>query len=191
MNKARVLPLLLIPLIILIASCGLIRVSPDHVIEEIRENPGAGAYIDNVPFYAQEEYMCGPSSLASVIGYWDRNIPDEEIAAEVYDEKLKGTLPVDLLLYARSKGFEAVYYKGGIEDLKEKISLNVPLIVFIDLGYDFYPVGHYMVIVGYNDKSKHVIAYSGVNKNEVYSYSELHKLWSKTNFSTLLVRGKR
>ncbi len=160
------------------------------VLEAIREAPSEGYHIENVPFFPQDRQMCGPASLASVMGFWGRGAGMEAVAKEVYNEDLKGTLPIDLFLHAKSKGFNAEYYRGGLEDLKEKVRGGVPLIVFLNLGYDFYPVGHYMVVTGYSDRLKVVVAHSGTEKEKVYTYKELERDWSKTGFSTLLVRPK-
>ncbi|MBI5588547.1 MAG: C39 family peptidase [Deltaproteobacteria bacterium] len=150
----------------------------------------AGSYIKGVPFFPQNEYMCGPAALASVVGYWGEKAGMRDVEKEVYEEKLKGTLPLDLFIYAKEKGFDAVYYKGSMADLREKIRGGTPLILFLNLGYEIYPVGHYIVAIGYDDKSKAVIAHSGMTEEDVFTYDELLKSWGKTGFSTLLVRPK-
>lgn len=175
-------------LFFLLLGCG--RINHDGVIRDIGINPGSGFYLSGVPFFPQNEYMCGPAALASVVGYWGKDAEMKDVAKEVYQEKLKGTLPLDLLIYAKEKGFEAAYYKGSLSDLREKISSGTPLILFLNLGYDFYPVGHYIVVVGYNDRMEAVVAHSGMNREEVFTYRELLGSWEKTNFSTLLVRPK-
>jgi predicted double-glycine peptidase len=152
--------------------------------------PGTGPFIQGVPFFAQDEYMCGPAALASVIGFHGRSEGMEAVAKEVYSAKLKGALPMDLLLYAKSKGFEAKYYKGSIEGLKESLERGEPLILFLNLGYDFYPAGHYVVAVGMDEAAGVVFAHSGMNREEAFTLRELEKSWSKTGWSTLLVRPK-
>lgn len=150
----------------------------------------SGLYIEGVPFFPQDEYMCGPAALASVIGYYGSSAGMKDVAAEVYSEKLKGTLPMDLLLYAKAKGFEAKYYKGSMNGLKESLSRREPLILFLNLGYSFYPVGHYIVAVGMDEGAEVVFAHSGTEKEQAFTMTELEKSWSKTGYSTLLVRPK-
>jgi len=152
--------------------------------------PSAGPFIDGVPFFPQDEYMCGPAALASVIGYYGASGGMDAVAKEVYSEKLNGTLPMDLLIYAREKGFEAKYFKGSMEGLKESLVRKEPLILFLNLGYEFYPVGHYVVAVGMDEASGFVYAHSGMKKQERYTVKELERSWSKTGYSTLLVRPK-
>lgn len=162
----------------------------DALLKDISADPSAGSYIKGVPFFPQNEYMCGPAALASVIGYWGGKAGMKDVAKEVYEEKLKGTLPLDLFLYAKEKGFDAVYYKGSLADLKEKIDGGTPLILFLNLGYETYPVGHYIVVVGYSERSMAVMAHSATTEEEVFTYDDLLESWSKTGFSTLLVRPR-
>lgn len=176
-------------LVLFLAGCG--AMSRDAVVADLAAHPGAGRHIKNVPFFPQDRYMCGPSALAGVIGYWGGDTGTDEVARGVYEEKLKGTLPMDLLIYAREKGFDASYYRGSFDDLREKISSGSPLILFLNLGYDAYPVGHYIVAVGYDDRAGVVLAHSAMNREEVFTYERLKGYWEKTGFSTLLVRPRK
>lgn len=158
------------------------------VLDDIEANPYAGAYIKGVPFFMQNTSLCGPAALASVMNYYDVGENVESIAARVYQEKLNGSLPIDLLLYAKEKGFQATFYKGSMDDLRFHTAHNTPLILFLNLGSMLYPIGHFIVVVGYNDNYKSVLAHSAMEYEKVYSYEELDKLWSKTDYSTLLIR---
>ncbi len=60
-------------------------------VPDVREST-APRIIENVPYYAQEAYQCGPASLASVLNYWRVGVSPEDIAAEIYSESAKGTL---------------------------------------------------------------------------------------------------
>lgn len=161
------------------------------VIKSISAKNSAGRYIENVPFFAQTERMCGPAALASVIGFYGAGTKMEDVAKEVYLEKLKGTLPIDLVIYAKKKGFEAVYYSGGLDDLKEKLRAGKPLILFLNLGFESYPIGHYVTAVGFDDALEAVLAHSGAVKEDVFSYRELLAAWQKTNFASLLITPKK
>lgn len=154
------------------------------------KRPAASAYIEGVPFFSQNEYMCGPAALASVMGYHGQTAGMIDVAKEVYSVKLKGTLPMDLLIYAKGKGFEAKYYRGSLEDLKASLERKEPLILFLNLGYSFYPVGHYVVAVGMSEDRSVVFAHSGTEKEKAFAVKELDRAWSKTGYSTLQVKPK-
>jgi len=184
------IPFLVSPLLVLfLAGCG--AMSRDAVVADISTHPGDGYYIKGVPFFPQDQSMCGPAALAGVIGYWGGDTGMNDVAREVYEEKLRGTLPMDLLIYARGRGLDASYYRGSFDDLREKISAGIPLILFLNLGYDAYPVGHYIVAVGYDDRVKAVLAHSAMNWEEVFTYGRLEGYWEKTDFSTLLIRPRK
>lgn len=178
---------LLLAALVLPAACGL---SGGNLLNDIKNDPASFHFIEGVPMYPQNEYMCGPAAMASVVGYWGLHEKMSDVAKEVYEEKLNGTLPIDLLIYAKGKGFEASYYKGSLDDLREKVSKKTPLILFLNLGYDFYPVGHYIVVTGYSDRFRAVVAHSGTESEQVFTYDELLRDWGKTDFSTLLITPK-
>ncbi|MFQ5900110.1 MAG: C39 family peptidase [Thermodesulfobacteriota bacterium] len=142
-------------------------------------------YIEGIPFFPQEDYYCGPSSLASVLNFYGMEIGQEEIAREIFLPKLKGSLTIDMLNYAKELGFKARFYKGDMADLKNNVAAGKPLILFLDLGSMIYPIRHYVMVLGFNDE--HVITYSGKEKDKVYTYKRLLSAWEKTGFGTLQV----
>lgn len=158
----------------------------DRVLDDIAEDPLGGAFIEGVPFFPEDDKLCGPAAIASVMGYYGARTGMEE-ARRVYDERLQGSLPMDMLLYAKDKGFYAKYYEGGLEDLKANLASGRPLILFLNMGLPGYPAGHYVVAIGYNDRYGTIIAHSGMNGRELISYDRLSAAWSMTGYSTLLL----
>lgn len=161
-----------------------------NIQSNIVRNPAAYFYIKDVPFFPQERYHCGPSSLASIMNFYGASVSEEDIAKEIYNPALNGALSMDMLIYARKKGFDAAYYKGSMADLKRQISAGRPVIVFLDFGYDFYPVRHYMPAIGYNDEAGYLIANSGKEKDKNFSYKEIEAAWERTGFGTILILPK-
>lgn len=64
---------------------------------------GGGRYIQGVPSFPQEENYCGPSSLASVLNYWGHKVNQDEVAREVFNPQIKGSITVDMINYAKSR----------------------------------------------------------------------------------------
>ena len=104
--------------------------------------------IRGLPFYPQEDYQCGPASLASVLNYWGGAVTPGDVAEDIYSRSARGTLNIDMALYAEARGLDASFYSGGLPDVKSKIEAGYPLIVLVDLGFSFYQVNHFMVVVG-------------------------------------------
>jgi len=148
----------------------------------------ADTLIKAVPFYPQESYQCGPASLAMVMNYRNVTVKPEEIAEDIYSKSARGTLNLDMVLYAQRKGLSALQYQGSLRDLKTNIDSGNPLLVLVDYGFSFYQSGHFMVVVGYNESS--VIVNSGKMKAHFIPEKEFLKVWGKTNYWTLLIQRK-
>jgi hypothetical protein len=144
--------------------------------------------IKGVPFYPQEDYQCGPASLAGVLNFWGANVSDQEIASEIFSKSARGTLTIDMLLYAQRKGYDSLQYQGGIDDLKAKVRAGYPLIVLVDYGFFVYQKEHFMVVIGYDDNG--IIANSGRTEKEYITNEKMVKIWQRDNYWTLWIKPK-
>lgn len=144
--------------------------------------------IDMVPFYPQEDYQCGPASLAAVLNYWHVDATPEEIARNIYSRSAGGVLNIEMVFYPQKKGLDAFQYSGGLDDLREKIDAGHPLIVLVDYGWSLFQVNHFMVVIGYNDDG--VIVNSGREEKKFIPRESFLKAWERTKFWTLLIRQK-
>jgi len=142
--------------------------------------------IENVHFYPQETYQCGPASLAGVLNYWRIPAKLGDIAKDIFSENARGTLSIDMVMYAQKKGLFAFQYKGSLEDLKKNIDAGYPLIVLVDYGISFYQANHFMVVVGYNENGVRVN--SGKDNNVFITNKDFLKVWEKADYWTLLIK---
>ncbi len=140
-----------------------------------------------VPFNPQEDYYCGPSSLASVMQFYGRNISQHEIAKEVFKRDLGGSIALDLMLFARKMGFRGEIIEGDMEIIKSKIESGQPLIVLLDIGWFFYSRPHFAVVVGYDSEKNMIIVNSGRNREQEYEREEFIRIWKKMGNLILLV----
>lgn len=145
--------------------------------------------IENVPFFPQEAFQCGPASLAGVLNYWGVHVTPEEIAKDIYSPSAGGTLNLDMMLYPEKKGMKANHYKGSMGDIKTKIDLGYPIIVLVDLGLFVYQQNHFMVVVGYDEDG--IIANSGKDRLKPIALKNFIKAWERTNFWTLWITPQR
>lgn len=178
-----VMRLLLIVLVLLTSGCAASRYSLD------RCNIDHCFQIPYVPFIEQKDDFCGPASLAMVMNFYGVKVSQEEIAKEIYSPELKGSLSMDLVLYPIKKGFETEMYNGNLDDLKEKIRAMFPLIVSVKERGDRDRT-HYMVVWGYDDRSKSVFAHSGRKERVVMGYDEFLDMWNRADFLTVWMYPK-
>ena len=161
----------------LLASCTtgvqIIRSGENHII------PG-------VPFYPQEAHQCGPASLAGVLNFLGTRADPEEISKEIFSSSARGTLNIDMVLYAQKRGLYALQYGGNMADLRKNIDAGHPVIILVAYGFSLYEVDHFMVVIGYYDDG--VIVNSGCEKNKFIDREDFLKIWGKANYWTLLIK---
>ena len=148
---------------------------------------GHGHLIAGVPFIPQDEYQCGPASLAMVLQYYGAAVGQEEIAQALYLPSVRGTLNLDLEFYARRRGFEARAFAGTLDAAKAELRRGRPLIVFQDLGVVGFAVPHFAVLLGYDDRARSVVLHSGTEAYRVVPYDDFERSWARRRGWTLLV----
>lgn len=171
-----------------LASCG------PAVLTTSGERAGGTVLLPGVPFIGQDDFQCGPASLATVINYWNRlrgsegRVTAKSIVDEIYSPTAKGVLGMDLELSAQRHGFSTEQYSGSIADLRRLIDKATPAIILVDLGIGVFQTGHFMVVTGYT--SKGVVANTGRVENELFTEGKLDSIWKKTGYWTLVVRPR-
>lgn len=109
------------------------------------------------------------------------NISQQEISKAIYLPQIKGTFNFDLVTFARSKGFETELPPGSLEEIERQIRIKRPVIAFLNLGNAFFPLGHYIVIVGYDHVRQELIFHSGENEFEKVTYRTFTNQWQSTD----------
>ncbi len=141
-----------------------------------------------VPFFPDDSDQCGPSALAAVLAYWGRAVPPADLRREIYRSRLKGALTVDLLLAAQDRGFSAEMADGGLDGIRLELDSGRPVIAFVDAGITLLPVGHYIVITGYDDRRRRLFAHSGMNRDQGITYEKFKRQWKAAGQWALLIR---
>ncbi|MGD8371594.1 MAG: C39 family peptidase [Syntrophobacterales bacterium] len=150
--------------------------------------PSQTVIIKDVPFFPQLDYQCGPASLAGVLNYYGDTVSPDDVAETVYRQNIRGTVSLDMVLYARQRGFASKWYEGSTDDIVRAVDRGSPLIVMIDLGFSVARIYHYMVITGYSFEG--VIANTGTTPQELISWERFMSQWKKTHNWTLLITPK-
>ncbi|HVE13975.1 MAG TPA: C39 family peptidase [Elusimicrobiota bacterium] len=148
--------------------------------------PRAAAALD-VPFFPDGSGQCGPTALASVLRYWGDSARPGELRDQIYRGDLKGSLPVDLLLAARARGLSARILEGSLDELKRELDAGHPVIAFVNVGLRAYPVGHYLVLTGYDEARRLLYAHSGTQKDALVPYGRFERQWRNAERWALLV----
>lgn len=152
--------------------------------------PEGGKVLLSVPFFPDSTDQCGPSVLASVLGYWGKPVEPAELKKEIYRASLKGALTVDMLLAAQERGLDADLGGGGLAEVKGELDAGRPVIAFLNVGFRAVPIGHYVVITGYDDSRRIVFAHSGKERDRRIGYGRFDKAWERTERWALLIKPR-
>lgn len=129
----------------------------EEVVEEIEEEEVEtdSAYL-NVPYekYAGTNW-CLPASGAMTFKYFGENISQTVIASTVIEDGSSSVFR--MIKFARDLGFEARYKYMTIEEIKNSLKRNIPVIAVQNYSLTL-PYSHARVIVGFNDQNQEIIS---------------------------------
>lgn len=143
--------------------------------------------LTEVPFFPQQKYYCGPSSLASIINYRGTPAEPEQIAQMIYVPELKGSLQIEVEAAARQFDLLPVQLDGKLESLLRELAAGNPIFVLQNLGLDSIPVWHYEVVVGYDLTAAEFILRSGVHARVLRSFALFEQTWQRADYWALAI----
>jgi len=144
------------------------------------------ADIKNVPFYTQQAFYCGPTTLAEVFEYNDIKRLPEEIAPQLFIPKRKGSLQLEMVAATRQQGLLAYTERGNLKKLLYFVQNNIPVVVLQNLGLSWYPMWHYAVVKGYDLTTQKLILHTGDVENRQVGLSVFERTWQRANFWFLI-----
>jgi len=143
--------------------------------------------LTDVPFFPQQQYHCGPASLASIINYRGTPVEPDQIAQMIYVPGLKGSLQIEVEAATRQFEMLPVQLDGKLESLLREIAAGNPIFVLQNLGLDAVALWHYEVVVGYDFDERVFILRSGVNARVSRSFAVFEKTWQRADHWALAV----
>ncbi|HYH09705.1 MAG TPA: tetratricopeptide repeat protein [Thermoanaerobaculia bacterium] len=146
--------------------------------------------IENVPMQKWDIKSCGAGSLSAVLQHHGDTTSMDE-----WQEKLPktrgGVMSIDLVLAARSKGFESNLITGDAQMVEAEVRDGRPVILMLQViqypgkSLDFF---HYVVIDGFDPKRNLFRTQFGDGKARWAPLSRLEGAWKKTRYATIVVR---
>lgn len=140
-----------------------------------------------VPFYADDGGRGGPAAVASLLSYWDRPTEPRHVRLHGVPARLKGTLPVDLLLAAQDRGMQARSFQAAVHDVKAELKLGHPVLAYVELGARWLPRGRFVVITGFDDGRGGFSVHAGRYAHRFVDYRKFMESWDRTGRWAILV----
>jgi hypothetical protein len=159
--------------------------------EALRETPPTGlpprVELTQVPFHRQDDFLCGPASLAMVFnaaGISSASV--ESLTPMVYLPGRQGSLQAEMLGATRRTGLVAYTLAPKLEDVLREIAAGTPVVVLLNLAFKLLPVWHYAVIMGYDLDKREVIVRSGKRERDEWSFGFLEYFWQESGYWSML-----
>lgn len=177
----------LIMVALLSTSCA----TPSHQTDKLVEASGSlpsKAEIKGVPLIEQEEYHCGPASLAMVMNYKGHPVDLNKLTKSTFTPLKHGTFQTDLISAIRREGLVSVPV-SSIENLLREIVTGNPVIVFQNLGLKNFPKWHYAVATKYNLKGPDIYLHSGTHEIQKMDMRLFERTWMLAeNFGVVILK---
>jgi len=170
----------------LLQGCALVLPQTMELRDAWPEGMPQHALLDAVPFFAQDEYQCGPAAPATTLDYAGTHVTPADLVREVYLPSRLGSLQVEMSAAARRHGIVSYQLKPRYEDLLREVAAGNPVIVLQDYGVWPVSIWHYAVVVGFDRASGRVTLRSGVKRELVMPIAVLEYTWKESDYWSLV-----
>lgn len=149
-------------------------------VDHIRDNESlysVSTQLDEVPFFPQREYQCGPAALAMMLNWSGVNVTPEQLVPLVFVPGRKGSFQVEMS--AATRQFNRIPYQiePSLYTLIEEIDSGSPVLVLQNLGLDWLPQWHYAVVKGVDVRQNTLQLHSGTNENYNMPLDTFERTW--------------
>jgi tetratricopeptide (TPR) repeat protein len=141
---------------------------------------------------------CGPASLSIALSFYGKSVSQQELGqalrpyqnAQGKDDDKSVTLDE---LAAQAQKYDLITYHrpaGNMQLIKQFIANDIPVVTRTWLKKDD-DIGHYRVIIGYNEDKQQIIQDDSMQgANLAFSYEDYGQLWEAFNYEYLIVAPK-
>jgi len=142
--------------------------------------------LSQVPFYAQEDYQCGPAALATVLSYSGVRVSAEALVSQVYLPSRRGSLQVEMLATPRRYGRVSYKLAPRYADVLREVAAGNPVVVLQDVG-PMFTQWHYAVINGFDYATGTLFLRSGLKPRQEMPFTAFEREWMKSGYWAMVV----
>lgn len=137
--------------------------------------------LNDVPFYPQELYQCGPAALAMMLNSQGLNTNPDILRDLVYIPGREGSLQVEMVAGARSHNMLVYTLDGELESPLREVEAGNPVLVMQNLFYNWWPQWHFAVVMGFDPEKQTVILHTGTRERHETSVEVFANTWARSD----------
>lgn len=142
--------------------------------------------LTGVPFFAQEDYQCGPAALGMALQWTGQQVSLPQLTDEVWLPSRKGSLQVEMLAAPRRHGRVSYRLAPSYADLLREVAAGNPVIVLQDVG-QMFTQWHYAVVNGFDYASGTLYLRSGTEPRRQMPFTAFERTWIKSGYWAMVV----
>lgn len=171
----------------LLVAVGLVREAGPRLTRALPESHR----ISGVPLTQGRPDWCGPAALAAVLQYHGDEATAEELAGAIFLPGYRGTLNLDLLLWAKQRGFAAQAGPGTKADLRQAVAADRPVICMVRRRDPVADRNHFVVVQGYDDARRVWWVDGGSGRVGEVPMSDFARDWEDCGRWLLVIEGRQ
>jgi Peptidase_C39 like family/Tetratricopeptide repeat len=144
------------------------------------------AAVTGVPFFPQTQYHCGPAALAMVAQHAGIAVQPDDLTDQVYLPGRQGSLQVEMLVASRRQGLLAYPLAPRLDDMLREVAAGNPVVVLQNLAFNFSPLWHYAVVIGYDRERNRIILHSGLTERLELSLYTFERTWARGQYWSMV-----
>lgn len=141
--------------------------------------------VADVPFFAQEQYQCGPAALAMALRFSGAAADPQSLVDQVYLPARQGSLQPEMLATSRRADRLPYAHPPRLDALLTALDNGLPVLVLLNQGLDSLPRWHYAVLIGYDLGEGTITLHSGVTEKMLRPLALFEQSWRRGGYWAL------